>query len=73
MVLGTSDYNKITTLLQDKAYAKLKKDPNEYIERTVLQKKSSFPEEVCASKYDHRVPGHLGFMGCRGSTNLVCR
>jgi hypothetical protein len=29
MVLGTSDYNKISTLLQDEAYAKLKKDPTE--------------------------------------------
>jgi hypothetical protein len=50
VVLGTSDYNKkIATLLQDKAYAKLKKDPTESIEsKTVLLlKKSPFPEEVC--------------------------
>jgi hypothetical protein len=50
MVLGTSDYNKmIATLLQDKAYTKLKKNPTESIERKtiLLLKKSSFPEEVC--------------------------
>jgi hypothetical protein len=49
VVLGTSDYSKkIATLLQDKAYAKLKKDPTESIEcKTVLLKKSSFPEDVC--------------------------
>jgi hypothetical protein len=49
VVLGALDYNKkIATLLQDKAYAKLKKDPTESIERkTVLLKNSSFPEEVC--------------------------
>jgi hypothetical protein len=50
VLLGTSDYNKtISTLLQDNAYAKLKKDPTESIERkTVLRmKKSSFAEEVC--------------------------
>jgi hypothetical protein len=49
VVLGSSDYNrKIATLLQDKAYVKLKKDPTESIERkTVLLKKSSIPEEVC--------------------------
>jgi hypothetical protein len=50
VVLGTSDYNKkITTLLQDKAYTKLRKDPTESIERktVLLLKKSSFPEEVC--------------------------
>jgi hypothetical protein len=50
VVLGTSDYNKkIATLLQDKAYEKLKKDPTESIERktVLLLKKSSFLEEVC--------------------------
>jgi hypothetical protein len=50
VLLGTLDYNrKIATLLQDKAYAKLKKDPTESIERktVLLLKKSSFPEEVC--------------------------
>jgi hypothetical protein len=43
VVLGTSDYNKkIATLLQDKAYVKLKKDPTESIERkTVLFLKKS--------------------------------
>jgi hypothetical protein len=49
VVMGTSDYNKeIATLLQDKAYAKLKKDLTESIERktVLLPKKSSFPE-VC--------------------------
>jgi hypothetical protein len=48
MVLGTSDYNKIATLLQDKAYAKLKKDPMESMERktVLLLKKPSF-SEVC--------------------------
>jgi hypothetical protein len=46
----TSDYNKkIATLLQDKAYAKLRKDLTESIERktVLLLKKSSFPHEVC--------------------------
>jgi hypothetical protein len=50
VVLGTSDYNKkITTLLQDKGYAKLKKDLMESIERKTvfLLKKSSFSEEMC--------------------------
>jgi hypothetical protein len=49
VVLGTSDCNKeIATLLQDKAYTKLKKNPMESIEhKTVLQKKSPFSEEVC--------------------------
>jgi hypothetical protein len=50
MVLGTSDYNqKIATLLQDKAYMKLKKAPTEFLERKalLLLKKSSFAEEVC--------------------------
>jgi hypothetical protein len=50
VVLSTSDYNKeIATLLQDKAYAKLRKDPTESIERktVLLLKKSSFPQEVC--------------------------
>jgi hypothetical protein len=48
VVLGTSDYKKIATLMQDKAYAKLKKVPTESIERktVLLLKKSSFPE-VC--------------------------
>jgi hypothetical protein len=44
--LGISDYNKkIATLLQDKAYATLRKDPTESIERktVLLRKKSSFP------------------------------
>jgi hypothetical protein len=43
VVLGTSDYNKkIATLLQGKAYAKLKKDPTQSIERkTVLLLKKS--------------------------------
>jgi hypothetical protein len=45
---GTSDYNrKIATLLQDKAYAMLKKDPTESIECKTVLKKSSFSEEVC--------------------------
>jgi hypothetical protein len=67
VVLGTSDYNKkVVTLLQDKAYAKLRKDPTESIEhKTVLLLKSPHFLRRCASKYDHRVPGHLGFMGCR--------
>jgi hypothetical protein len=50
VVLGTLDYNKkIATLLQDKAYTKLKKDPTESIDRetVLLLKKSSFSEEVC--------------------------
>jgi hypothetical protein len=50
MVLGTSDYNqKINTLLQDKAYTELKKDPKESLVcKTALHlKKSSFAEEVC--------------------------
>jgi hypothetical protein len=50
VVLGTSEYNKkIATLLQNKAYTKLKKDSTESIERktVLLLKKSSFPEEVC--------------------------
>jgi hypothetical protein len=50
VVLGTLDYKKkIATLLQDKAYAKLKKDPTKSIEHktVLLLKKSSFPEEVC--------------------------
>jgi hypothetical protein len=50
-MMGTSDYNrKIATLLQYKAYAMLKMDPTESIERKtvlLLLKKSSFPEEVC--------------------------
>jgi hypothetical protein len=45
MVLGTSDYKKIATLPQEKAYT---------------------------SKYDQRIPGHLGFMGCRRFTYLMC-
>jgi hypothetical protein len=74
VVLGTSDYNRnIATLLQDKAYATLKKDPTESIERkTGPFLKSPRLLRRCASKYDHRVPGHLGFMGCRRFTNLVC-
>jgi hypothetical protein len=50
VVMGTLDYNrKIDTLLQDKAYAMLKKDPTESTERktVLLFRKSSFPEEVC--------------------------
>jgi hypothetical protein len=50
VALGTSDYKqKIATLLHDKAYAKLKKDPTESIERKTvfLLKMSSFAEEVC--------------------------
>jgi hypothetical protein len=50
VVLGTSDYNKkVATLLQDKAYAKLKKDPAGSIERktVLLLIKSSLSEEVC--------------------------
>jgi hypothetical protein len=49
MVLGTSEYNqKIATLLEGKAYVKLKKNPTDSIEcKTVLLKKSSFAEEVC--------------------------
>jgi hypothetical protein len=50
VVLGTLDYNqKIATFLQDKAYAKHKKDPTESIKlKTVLLlKKSSLSEEVC--------------------------
>jgi hypothetical protein len=49
VVLGTSDYNQnIAILLQNKAYAKLKKDPTECIESKsdLLLKKSSFAE-VC--------------------------
>jgi hypothetical protein len=73
MVLGTSDYNrKIATLLQDKAYAKLKWIPlNPYSARLFSSKSPHFLRR-CASKYDHRVPGHLGFMGSRRFTNLVC-
>jgi hypothetical protein len=42
VVLGTSDYNKIAILLQDKEYAKLKKDLIESIEhKTVLLLKKS--------------------------------
>jgi hypothetical protein len=46
VVLGTSDNNqKITALLQDKTYAKLKMDAGESIKRkTVLLKKSLFVE-----------------------------
>jgi hypothetical protein len=50
VVMGTSNYNrKISTLLQDMAYAMLKTDPTESIERktVLLLKMSSFPEEVC--------------------------
>jgi hypothetical protein len=48
VVLGTSDYNqKTTTLLQDKAYVKLKKDPTESIECKTILKKSSVVEVVC--------------------------
>jgi hypothetical protein len=49
VVLGTSDYNWKITLLQDKAYAKFKKDPTESVEhKTVfLLQKSLFAEEVC--------------------------
>lgn len=73
VVLGTSDYNQnIAILLQNKAYAKLKKDPTDAIERkTVLLKSPHFPRR-CASTYDHRVPAHLGFMACGRFTNLVC-
>jgi hypothetical protein len=48
VVLGTSDYNKITTLLQDKAYTKFK-DPMESIEsKTVFfLNKSLFTGELC--------------------------
>jgi hypothetical protein len=49
VVLDTADYNqKITALLEDKAYRKLKKDPTEAVERKtiLLLKKSSFSEEV---------------------------
>jgi hypothetical protein len=49
VVLCTSDYNqKIATVLRDKAYVKLKKDPIESIEHktVLLLKKSSFPEDV---------------------------
>jgi hypothetical protein len=48
--LGTSEYNQMmASLLQNKAYAKLKKDPTESIERKTLLslKKASFSEEVC--------------------------
>jgi hypothetical protein len=73
VVLGTSDYNQnIANLPQDKAYAKLKMDPMESLERkTVLRKKSSFAEGRCANNYDHKVPGHLSFMGCQRFTNLL--
>jgi hypothetical protein len=73
VLLGTSDYNKkIANFLQDKTYAKLKKDPTDAIERkTVLLKSPHFPRR-CASTYDHRVPAHLGFMACGRFTNLVC-
>jgi hypothetical protein len=50
VMLGTSEYNqKIVTLLQDKAYGKLKKDPTESIERKtdLFLKKFSFAEKVC--------------------------
>jgi hypothetical protein len=49
-MLGTSDYNrKIATLLELKAYKKLKKEPTDSVERkTVLfLKKSTIAEEVC--------------------------
>jgi hypothetical protein len=49
-MLGTSDYTqKIFTLLEDKAYARLKKDPTSSIERKtfLLLKESQFAEEVC--------------------------
>jgi hypothetical protein len=50
VVLGTSDYNqKITALLEDKVYKKLKKDPTDSIEHTtvLLVKKSPTAEEIC--------------------------
>jgi hypothetical protein len=50
VVLCTPDYNqKITTLLEDKAYKKLKEDPTDSVERktVLLLKKSLFAEEVC--------------------------
>jgi hypothetical protein len=71
VVLGTSDYNqKIATVLEDKAYAKLTKYPTESIEcKTVLLKKSSF---AVVSKQVHKVSDQVSFMGCRRFTNLVC-
>jgi hypothetical protein len=50
VVLGTSDYNqKITALLEDKAYKKLKKAPADSMERktVLLLTKSPTAEEVC--------------------------
>jgi hypothetical protein len=50
VMLGMSDYNqKIATLLEDKAYEKLKKDPMNSIEsKTVLLlTKLPFAVEVC--------------------------
>jgi hypothetical protein len=50
VVLGTSNYSqKIATLLEDKAHAKLEKDPMESMEcKTDLHlKKSPVSEEVC--------------------------
>jgi hypothetical protein len=50
VVLSTSHYNqKIAIRLQDKAYAKLKKDPTKSIEHNTvfLLKKSLYPKDVC--------------------------
>jgi hypothetical protein len=50
VVLGTSDYNqKNSTILEDKAYRKLEKDPTDSLERKtgLLLNKSPFAEEVC--------------------------
>jgi hypothetical protein len=63
VVLGTSDYNqKITVLLEDKAYKNLKKDPTDSMEcNSVLLKSPQFLRRL-ASNYDHRVPGPLDSM-----------
>jgi hypothetical protein len=73
VVLNASDYNrKIATLMEDKAYKKLKKDPTDSVERkTVLIKKSPGLLRRFAKSYDHKVPDHLDSMGCRKSTSLM--
>jgi hypothetical protein len=50
MVLDTTDYSrKIAALLENQAYRKLKRDPNESVEHktVLLLNKSSVSEEVC--------------------------
>jgi hypothetical protein len=67
VVLGTSDDNhKIATILKDKAYKKLEKDPMDSVEcKTGLLKIPGLLKVF--ANYDHRVKGPLDFKNCRRS------